>query len=354
MGILACSFSLITSELAWSSQQSPAATSVRKASAGNSAVASSKLDEAREQFGLGVALLQTEPVKYPDAYEYFARAYQLSGSWKVLGNLGLCAYHLERYGEALNFYEEYLREGAGQVDVKEVVSVRQESSDILKNSGVVSLMSVGQALVVVDTRLGSQMPAQKYQLPASGLVSLRLKAGTHHLVATNTEGQSAILELEVVAGEPLAGRFEFQQVSKPKTSKVDELNSLTDDFSVVQNWGIGVTGVGAASLVAAMGMNFVAIGKNRRAQGQCNTLGPDEPVMCEGDAEANFSDQASFVNGANILLAVGGVASTTGVAMMIFGGSDGSSLSQEESQAVLELSPFWQVGGGGLVAKGTF
>src|SRR6478735_11807780 len=52
--------------------------------------------EARQQFQLGVSLLQDpDGARYEDAFKAFYRAYELSPSWKILGNIGLSAMKLE-------------------------------------------------------------------------------------------------------------------------------------------------------------------------------------------------------------------------------------------------------------------
>src|ERR1041384_2551839 len=63
-------------------------------------------DEAKLYFKNGVELIQQSPPNYQDAYYQFKLAYEKSGSWKVLGNLGLCALKLERDGEALPAYTD--------------------------------------------------------------------------------------------------------------------------------------------------------------------------------------------------------------------------------------------------------
>src|SRR6476659_9259610 len=56
-------------------------------------------DEARSHFFAGVALLQDpEGEKVEEAYREFKKAYEISGSPKILGNMGFCAMRLERDG----------------------------------------------------------------------------------------------------------------------------------------------------------------------------------------------------------------------------------------------------------------
>jgi hypothetical protein len=81
-------------------------------------------DPGRQTFSAGVRLLQDpDGARYDDALPLFRKAYELTGSWKVLGNLGLCFMKLERYGEAIATYERYLSEGKGDIDPDERAQV---------------------------------------------------------------------------------------------------------------------------------------------------------------------------------------------------------------------------------------
>src|SRR6266481_4578482 len=58
--------------------------------------------EARTHFAAGVNLLRDpDGARYEEAYREFKAAYAASPSYKILGNLGLCAMKLERDGEAI-------------------------------------------------------------------------------------------------------------------------------------------------------------------------------------------------------------------------------------------------------------
>jgi pimeloyl-ACP methyl ester carboxylesterase len=68
-------------------------------------------DEARTHFKAGVSLLQDpEGERVEEAYREFKAAYAISKSPKILGNMGFCAMRLERDGEAIEAYSQYLRE----------------------------------------------------------------------------------------------------------------------------------------------------------------------------------------------------------------------------------------------------
>src|SRR6266542_892737 len=79
-------------------------------------------EEAKRAFSAGVLLLKDpDGAKYEDALTQFNKAYSLSGSWKVLGNIGLCSLTLERDGETITAYEKYLAQGGKEIDADEHV-----------------------------------------------------------------------------------------------------------------------------------------------------------------------------------------------------------------------------------------
>src|SRR5687767_2361394 len=70
----------------------------------SSARASSPIsEEARLHFEAGVNLLQDpDGARFEEAYREFKTAYAATPSWKILGNLGICAMKLERDSEAID------------------------------------------------------------------------------------------------------------------------------------------------------------------------------------------------------------------------------------------------------------
>jgi hypothetical protein len=69
--------------------------------------------EAKKYFQIGVDLLRDpDGAQQEAALKAFRRAYDISPSWKILGNLGLSALELERYTDGIPAYERYLASGA--------------------------------------------------------------------------------------------------------------------------------------------------------------------------------------------------------------------------------------------------
>jgi hypothetical protein len=84
-------------------------------------------EDAKRAFAAGVILLKDpDGAKYEDALTQFNKAYRLSKSWKVLGNIGLCSLKLERDGEAIAAYEKYIAQGGKEIDADERSQVERD------------------------------------------------------------------------------------------------------------------------------------------------------------------------------------------------------------------------------------
>src|ERR1700677_4255465 len=77
-------------------------------------------EEARTHFSAGVALLQDPKApRYEEAYREFRAASAAPPSYKILGNLGLCAMKIERAAEAIHAYETYLKEAGPELTTEQ-------------------------------------------------------------------------------------------------------------------------------------------------------------------------------------------------------------------------------------------
>jgi hypothetical protein len=132
-----------------------------------------------------VELITGAEPNYQDAFYQFQLAYQESAkSWKVLGNLGLCALKLERDADALGYYEQYLKKGGNEIAPEERNAIEQDLLLLRGNLAVVHLTSPVEDLQVVDRRSGSKAPPQSYKLK-DGVLDLQLRAGSHNLTASS-------------------------------------------------------------------------------------------------------------------------------------------------------------------------
>jgi hypothetical protein len=146
-------------------------------------------DEARTHFAAGVALLQDPKApRYEEAYREFKAAYAASPSYKILGNLGLCAMKIERDAEAIFAYENYLKEATGELTPAER---GQAERDLLTlKAGVVTVTvssnPPGASIVDVRTPIEGGDIRNTYGEAKASLV-LGLRRG-HHLITARLPG----------------------------------------------------------------------------------------------------------------------------------------------------------------------
>jgi hypothetical protein len=136
---------------------------------------------ASAHFAAGVAYLEGKtPDRYGQAYREFKAAYAASPTWKILGNLGIVAQELERYGEATDAYVRYLEQGEGEIDAREAIQVRRDIERMHLEEATVTLTADSAGFRIVDTRIaddGSQIVNQYG--PFEGNCVLLVRAGKH-------------------------------------------------------------------------------------------------------------------------------------------------------------------------------
>jgi hypothetical protein len=167
-------------------------------------------DEARQHFNAGVALLRDpDGARYEEGYREFKVAYELSGSWKVLGNLGLAAMKLERDGEAIQAFERYLAEGRSEIDGAERADIERDLATLKSSAVTVTLRFVPAGAAVTDERTPVQgAPVRNRYQSQGGALTLRVRPG-HHLITAVSQGKATLT-------------FEFD--AEPGTAKEHEFN----------------------------------------------------------------------------------------------------------------------------------
>jgi hypothetical protein len=317
-------------------------------------------EEAKLYFRNGVELIQSSPPNYQDAYYQFKLAYDKSKSWKVLGNLGLCAFKLERDGEALDAYNEYLKSGGNEIDPEERKQLERDVLLITGNSAAVSLVSSVADIEVIDARAGTSVPPQTYKFQGTGL-ALRLRAGTHTLTASTPDGKQERWEVNLSPGKTVEHKFSFGQAgaaaaaapaaaATPGEPTPDPVDQGESGGSGLRTVGFITAGVGVAVLAGGVVTGFMAKGKEDDATGQCNA-----DKVCPTAAEADFDSASSLATVSTVLYIGGGVLAAAGVGMIVFGGGGGKESAPAAARAPrLELSPYVGATGAGVFARGSF
>lgn len=314
------------------------------------ATSEASVQEARLYFGNGVELLQADPPNYQDAYPQFQLAYEKSGqSWKVLGNLGLCALKLERDGEALAYYQRYLDQGGEQIDAEERRSIEREILLARGNMATLRLSTERPGVRVTVERQGSSVPAQIYEFDGQ---SLELGVRSGQLTLTAREGEnSESWQVLLGAGESAEYSFTFAPpeptaapaaATAPSPAEVEQRRGATP----LQIAGYATAGVGVAALVGGGVSGILAKQQESDAKDTCIE------GVCAESTEGDLDAASDLAVLANALLIGGGVLTATGVTLVIVGGRRGGD--EKVARGSLMVGPSFFGAGAGLAARGSF
>jgi hypothetical protein len=140
--------------------------------------------EAKLHFQAGVNLLKDpDGARYEEAYREFRAAYSASSSYKVLGNLALCAMKLERDGEAVEAYQKYL-EHAAELDPAEVKQIQTDLATLTAGLVNVTLNIDQPGASITDSRLPTRGDriTNLYGPFADKTAKIGMRAGHHTLI----------------------------------------------------------------------------------------------------------------------------------------------------------------------------
>lgn len=225
--------------------------------------------EARQHFRTGVALLRdpTGP-KYEEAYLAFKAAYRASPSPKILGNLGLCALMLERDGEAIDAYRRYLDE-VPDIGDEERAEIQRELDVLLAGAVPFTLeVSPPGTVTLIDERQPVKgLPVLNRYVSDDGNVSLRLRAGVHHVTIEREGFVAATLDVEAIPGSPIARRVTLEPVASDPLVPATEGASVWGEPPVIA--GLVVTGALGVAMATTMGIGLAthADYEDARAEG---------------------------------------------------------------------------------------
>lgn len=171
-------------------------------------------DDARKHFNAGVAHLQDpDGARYEEAYREFQRAYALSPSWKILGNLGLTAMKLERDGEAIDALRTYLNEGGEAIELEERQQVLRDLSTLEASAVKLTLETVPAGATIIDERrpVTGTSVVNRYG-PAETKVELRVRSGHHRIIARLEGHEDAVWEAEFAPSSSHTRKLELKPV----------------------------------------------------------------------------------------------------------------------------------------------
>lgn len=170
-------------------------------------------DEAREHFSAGVSFMQDpDGARYEEAFREFRRAYELSPSWKILGNLGIAALRLERDGEAIDAFRKYLTEGGAAVDGAERTQFERDLATLESSVVRVKFTISPAGAQLIDTRMPpTGSPITTRYSASNGTLDIGIRAG-HHKFTVRREGyEDAVWEVDLEPRQHVAHTFELKQ-----------------------------------------------------------------------------------------------------------------------------------------------
>jgi hypothetical protein len=331
-------------------------------------------EEAKTYFRNGVELLQETPPNYQDAYYQFKLAYEKSNrSWKVLGNLGLCSLKLERDGDAIQYYTEYLDKGARDIPDEERKPIERDLLLLKGNMATVEVSSTVSDLEVTVSRVGSSAPPQVYQL-AGGKGALSLRAGTQ-VVTARSGGRELKWEVVISPGQSKSHEFTFEDTAAPVTGPTPTQPTTAaqptgtqapppaeepaaSKGSPLRTVGFITAGVGLATLGAGgvFGLMANSAEKDAKTKAETTCVDPNTGMppgnICPASVGADYDSAKSKATLANVLMIAGGALTATGVVLVIVGGK--KSTAEQPPTARLELVPAMGPGFAGVGAVGAF
>jgi hypothetical protein len=269
-------------------------------------------DEARAHFQSGVNLLKDpDGARYEDAYREFKAAYAAAASYKILGNLGLCALKLERDGEAIDAYEEYLKH-APDLDPAEVAQVKTDLSTLKSGVVRVTLTIDIPGALVTDSRIntrGEKVVNQYGPSELQGPLKMGVRAGRHQMIVRQTGYQDTTLDFDAPAGGAINKMVSLKKAEEAKPGGGGGPVTPTGPTRPIPTGVyIGVAATGALAIGATL-VGIMAVGKKQDYDAANN--GRSVPHA------QDLHDQAVTLNLVNDIL-VGGAVVGAGVSALLF------------------------------------
>ena len=172
---------------------------------------SAEQKEADRHFKSGVALFKEG--KFKEALAEFERAYEIAPHPLVLYNIAGCHRELSSYGEAIKFYERFLKEGKGQVPPARLTTAQTELDAILARIARVTVVIQGPpyATLILD---GAPLGTMPIPMP------LVLPPGEHKVVARADGFKDAERTLRVASGDEAEISLTLSEVPKKEEAGV--------------------------------------------------------------------------------------------------------------------------------------
>jgi hypothetical protein len=263
-------------------------------------------DEARTHFAAGVNLLRDpDGARYEEAYREFKAAYAASPSYKILGNLGLCAMKLERDGEAIDAYSSYLAHSA-ELDPAEAKQIATDLQTL--KAGVVKLTltvePAGTMLNDVRVPVRGERVVNQYG-PINGSIQVGVRAG-HHVMTLRLAGmEEASWEFDAPAGAVDTKRFSLHA---PNAGAAAAKDAPSSGRPVPSGVYVGLVATGALAIGGGI-TGLMAMSKRNDFNSKNDGTNPS--------AASDLRSQGSTLNLVTDLL-FGGALAAAGVTSVVY------------------------------------
>ncbi len=281
-------------------------------------------EEARTHFKAGVALLQDpEGERVEEAYREFKAAYAISKSPKMLGNMGFCAMRLERDGEALEAYTQYLRE-VPDIDADERAQITRDVQTlgvgVVRVSLKVNVPPAGSStkIIVTDVRtpvrgdkVTNTYPAEVPAGATSASLTIGIRSGHHALTARAPGLSDEPFEIDALSGSKESRELTLKAPKvDPAPSPVRTLpatDSPKAESGSIAPWV--VAGIGGAMMAVGAVTGVMALGKESDIKDAC----PNDRCPSSFDLAGAQSSAKTMVGVTDVLLIGGGVVAAAGL-----------------------------------------
>ena len=285
-------------------------------------------EEAKSHFAAGVQLLQDpEGEKVEEAYREFRTAFDLSGSPKILGNMGFCAMRLERDGEAIEAYTRYLRE-VPDIDAEERAQIIRDLQTLTIGIARLTIEVDKPGVRIVDVRIPvrGERVTNTYGPITNGKLEIGVRPGHHVVTAKLSDHEDVTWEIDAFAATRDRNAFTM----KPRVVATPNAG----DGGHGTNVGPFVLmGLGGAMLIGGAITGMLALGKTNDIADKC----PGDVCPVNYDLDGARSSAKTFVRITDVLLIGGGIVAAGGLTWFFL---DGRKSEKEPPKSALGPRPW--------------
>jgi|RhiMethySRZTD1v2_1073278.scaffolds.fasta_scaffold16384_2 hypothetical protein len=324
------------------------------ANAQTPAPSAADLETAKKSFATGLALIKDpESPRYDEALLHFQRAYELSGSWKALGNVALCSLKLERDGAAIEAYEKYLELGGKKLDPGDRAQAERDLEALRAQVVSLELTFPEPGVALIDERLdvSGKMVVNEYEAKSTTL-KLGVHPGRHTITAKLSSGdvrwETRLEPASTISHEFVRGQ-QAEAAASPAPAE-PRAPASTEDKGAADTAGRGFdlripayASFGVAAVGVGVGVLFALKSQDARSQADDLCNGDQCPLSRRDQIRGLQEDANDRGRLAWIGFALGGAGAAAGVTLLVLHGQQ-----KPESAGV---RAFVGVGGAGLAGR---